>query len=239
MGRAQRPVSLRELTDELGIDRSSVFRLANTLKRRGFLAQAPGGKDYVLGFAIRRLAERVSWDNVLVQVAREHVAKLAGDTGETAHLAIRNGREALCIDHQLTDRPVGVSVRTGRAEPLHCTALGKALLLDCQLDQLTAIYGAEPLPEATSRAVSSLEGLAEECRRARRNGYGVDDEECHARVRCVAAPIRDGAGEIIAAIGVSAPADRLPKSQFKAVAKRVAAAAQAISAKVGGSTGNS
>src|SRR6476646_10102879 len=92
------PVPLGQLTALLGIDRSSAFRLANTLKRRGFLANPSGRKDYILGSALWRLAHQYDWGNMLIRVSREPLKRLASRTNETAHLAIREGKHALFVD---------------------------------------------------------------------------------------------------------------------------------------------
>ena len=98
-----------ELADLLAIDHSSAFRLANTLKRRGFLA-CPGGRtDYVLGPAIWRLSRQYDWSNMLVRVCHEHLKRLAGEAGETAHLAVREGRQALFVDHATSNQVILVS----------------------------------------------------------------------------------------------------------------------------------
>src|SRR6185369_3153481 len=83
------PVSLNDLTELVGIDRSSVFRLAFTLKRRGFLAYPAGRKDFILGPALWRLSDRYDWGTMLIRVSQEHVKQLARKTNETVHLAIR------------------------------------------------------------------------------------------------------------------------------------------------------
>ena len=86
------PVSLSELTGVLGIDRSSVFRLANTLKRRGFLAYPAGRKDYILGPALWRLSHHYDWGTMLIRVSQEYLKQLSKQSNETVHLAIREGR---------------------------------------------------------------------------------------------------------------------------------------------------
>src|SRR4029434_6245299 len=96
-GCSSEPVSLAEMTCLIGIDRSSVFRLANTLKRRGFLAYPAGRKDYILGPAIWRLSHEYDWGNMLIKVANENLKMLATQLNETAHLAIREGKQALFV----------------------------------------------------------------------------------------------------------------------------------------------
>jgi DNA-binding IclR family transcriptional regulator len=232
VGQARRPVSAAELTPVLGINRSSVFRLANTLKMRGFLAQLPS-KEYVLGSAVWRLANRFQWSQGFTRIAREQVAALAAETGETTHLAVQEGRQSVFVDHELTDQPVGVSVGSGRCEPLHCTALGKALIADCDGQALGELLGSEPLPASTKRTIRKIAELAKECQRVRRRGFAVDDEEFHKGVRCVAAPIRDASGGIVAAIGISAPSSRLSETRCEKVAQAVKRAAAQISGKLG------
>lgn len=232
VGKARRPVSTAELTPSLGLDRSSVFRLANTLKLRGFLAQLPS-KEYVLGSAVWRLAGSFQWSQGLTQLAREQVAALAADTGETTHLAVREGRLAVFIDHELTAQPVGVSVGSGRGEPLHCTAVGKALIADFDQQSLRELLGDDPLSAPSKRTIRTIPKLATECQKVQKQGFAVDNEEFHKGVRCLAAPIRDASGQIVAAIGISAPIERLSEARCKKVVLEVKRAAAEISAKLG------
>ena len=144
------PVPLARLTEILGIDPSSVFRLANTLKRRGFLANPNGRKHYVLGPAIWRLSREYDWSGMLISVCRDAVKALATRTGETAHLAVRDGREVFFIDHHASgDQGIIVPGQTGKRMPLHCTAHGKSLLADFGLAELKALYGSTPLERYT------------------------------------------------------------------------------------------
>ncbi len=226
----QRPVSLTDLTQVLKIDRSNVYRLANTLVLRGFLAQLPGSKEYVLGPAIGRLSCRFQWPK---QVAREQVLALAARTGETTHLAILEGSQAFLLDHQLCGHPVGVSTSSGHCEPLHATAVGKALIVDQNAQQLLRLFGGETLPRWTARTIRSAAELSEDCRRNRERGYAVDDEEFHERVRCIASPIRDASGAVVASIGISAPADRLPNCRCDDVGREVMKVAAEVSEKLG------
>jgi DNA-binding IclR family transcriptional regulator len=92
------PVSLSDLTAVLGIDRSSVYRLAHTLKRRGFLSHPGGWKNYILGPALWRLLHHYDWGTMLIRISREHLKQLAGETNETAHLAIREGTQGYASD---------------------------------------------------------------------------------------------------------------------------------------------
>jgi len=223
------PVPLGELTDRLGIDRSSVFRLAHTLKRRGFLANPNGRKDYVLGPSIWRLSQKYNWSKALVSICHERLKALAETTGETTHLAVREGRQTLFIDHFASRKQiVVVSGQAGEFAPLYCTAHGKALLADFGVDELRAVFGAKQFQRYTSRTIVSIDQLAKACAKIRADGYALDDGEFRREVRCLAAPLRDQDGLVIASIGISAPTVRFPKERYLTAARQVCAAASEI-----------
>ena len=234
VARSADPVPLAQLTDVLGIDPSSVFRLANTLKRRGFLANPNGRKHYVLGPAVWRLSREYDWSRMLISICHEAVKALATRTGETAHLAVREGREVFFIDHYASgDQGVIVAGQTGKLMPLHCTAHGKALLADFALAELKALYGTTPLERYTTRTSVSLPELAKVCRSVRAKGFSADDGEYLEDVRCVAAPVRDRSGLVIGSIGVSAPATRMAGGRDSVMARHVCDTAEHINALLG------
>lgn len=234
VARSAEPVPLAHLTQVLGIDPSSAFRLANTLKRRGFLANPNGRKHYVLGPAVWRLSREYDWSRMLIGICREPVKALATRTGETAHLAVREGREVLFIDHHASgDQGVIVAGQTGKLMPLHCTAHGKALLADFGLAELKGLYGATALERYTARTCVSLPDLAEACARVRVDGYAIDEGEYLEDIRCVAAPVRDRGGLVIGSIGVSAPTTRMAEGRVARLVQHVCDTVEHINALLG------
>ena len=223
------PVSLADLTSVIGIDRSSVFRLAYTLKRRGFLAYPAGRKDFILGPTMWRLAQRYDWGTMLVRIAQEHLRSLARQANETAHLAVREGKQALFIDHATANHVISVSGQTGEMVPLYCTAHGKALLEDMEQDELSRIFGSGPLPPYTKKTVRTISDLAKACAEIRAKGYSADNGEYQEGVRCAAAPIRAGNGSVVGSIGISAPLQRLSPDRYMECVKFVQEAAGEIS----------
>jgi IclR family acetate operon transcriptional repressor len=228
VARSNRALPIGQLRELLGINRSSVFRLANTLRRRGFLANPDGRNEYIIGPSIWRLFRNYDW-SMLVSFCRHHLKNLADLTGETAHLGVREKKQALFIDHQTSsNQMIAVTGRTGEFMPLHSTAHGKALLADCGLEELRAIFGSEPLTVYTPKTISSIEELATACAAIRKQGYSVDESEQIAEVRCVAAPIRDKDGAVVAAVGISAPAGRLSNERLSAAIRHVSETAKKI-----------
>ena len=214
------PVPLKQLTDLIGIDRSSVFRLANTLRQRRFIANPKGSNDYILGPTAWRLSRRYG-RTVLGTFFHPYLQELTTKVGETSHYAVREGDQAFFIDHHLpVGQVVSVAGQTGEFAPLHCTAHGKALLADFDVDGLRALLGRTPPQRYTRNTIASLTGLARACKRVRAAGFALDDGEYMEEVRCVAAPIRDPQGEIVASVGISSPVTRLRRPQIeRAVAK--------------------
>ena len=228
VGKSGEPVSLAHLSTLLGIDRSSAFRLANTLKRRGFLANPSAGKDYVLGPSVWRISRQYDWSKMLAKVAHHHLRALAAATKETAHLAVREGRKALFVDHVTTSHVIAISGQTGELVPLYCTSHGKALLADFEERELAQLFGGRQLKPFTKNTIQDVRALAAECRQIRANGFATDESEYLDGVRCVAAPIRDRDGAVIASIGISAPASRLSREREKECAGTVVSAAAQI-----------
>jgi IclR family acetate operon transcriptional repressor len=230
VAKSTEPVPLGDLTDLLGIDRSSVFRLAKTLKRRGFLANPNGRKDYILGPSIWRLSRKYDWSKTLVIFCHERLKLLASKTGETVHLAVREGRNALFIDHVSSPNQIlVVSGQTGEFVPLYCTAHGKALLADFGIPELKTLYGNTQLQRHTPRTITTIPALAKACEQIREEGYAFDDAELIEEVRCLAAPIRDKDGVVIASVGISAPVSRFPTEKLPGFARNVSDVAKAVS----------
>jgi DNA-binding IclR family transcriptional regulator len=213
VARSRHPVSLGELAEILEIDRSSAFRLAHTLRRRGFLSSPPGRKDYVLGSSMWTLSRQYDWSNMLIKVADPELKQLATQINETAHLAIREGKSALFIDSAHATHVIAVAGQTGELVPLHCTAHGKALIADADERELHSQFGAGPLQMYTKTTITTIKGLAKECAAIRERGYATDESEYTSEMRCVAAPIRVG-DDIVGSIGISAPSARFAKSLY-------------------------
>ena len=229
VAQSKQPVSLGELAELIGVDRSSAFRLAHTLRRRGFLSCPPGRKDYVLGSSIWMLSRHYDWSNMLIKVAHPELRALASQINETAHLAIREGASALFIDSAHANHVIAVAGQMGELVPLYCTAHGKALLAEDDESSLRKLFGAGPLQKYTPTTITTIKSLARECIAIGEQGYATDDSEYLAGVRCIAAPIRFGS-DIVGSIGISAPASRFAKSAYPDYAKKVRSVADRIAA---------
>jgi DNA-binding IclR family transcriptional regulator len=227
VARSKQPISSGELAELLSIDQSSAFRLAHTLRRRGFLSCPPGRKDYVLGSSMWTLSRQYDWSNMLVKVAHQGLKLLATQINETAHLAIREGKSALFVDSAHANHVIAVAGQIGELVPIYCTAHGKALLADADERELKAQFGAGPLQEYTKNTITTIGGLVKECASIRERGYAIDVSEYGEELSCIAAPIRLG-NHIVGSIGISAPASRFPKDLYPDYGMKVCSIAARI-----------
>jgi DNA-binding IclR family transcriptional regulator len=227
VAQSKQPVTLGDLATLIGIDRSSAFRLAHTLRRRGFLSCPPGRKDYVLGSSMWMLSRQYDWSNMLIKVAHVELKLLASQINETAHLAIREGKSALFIDSAHANHVIAVSGQTGELVPLYCTAHGKALIEEADETALRKQFGPGPLQKYTNTTITSIKALAKECSAIREQGYATDDSEYLSGVRCIAAAIRFG-HEIVGSIGISAPTSRFAKNAYPEYGEKVRQVADRI-----------
>lgn len=198
---------------------------------------ADGTKAYVLGFELYRMAKQFSWIEFLTQHASEILRKLAKETNETVHLAVRKGQKTIIVDNIASNQLLNVSFNVGTKGLLHWTSLGKALIMDHTDEELEQLFGAGPLKAATARTLKTTYELMSDLARCRKRGNTLDIEEYHKGIRCVGAPIRDDKYHIVAAVGISAPSYRLTAEKYEDMGELIKRATSSIEDKLRVSAG--
>lgn len=222
MAEQPRAVRLTDVAEALEIDKSNAAHLLKTLVAMGYAVQDDSRRYR----ASDKLAARARTEHTLEEIVavkeawRATLEALVGETGECAHLAVLVGPRVWYIDKVDSLLPLKVDHPIGALSPLHCTALGKAFLTFGQAQM------PDELPAFTLRTLTTRRALAEEIERTRARGYSIDDEEFAPGIRCVARPIYDAAGVMIAAIGVSGPSVRVTDERLHELGRIVAAAGQ-------------
>jgi DNA-binding IclR family transcriptional regulator len=226
-------IGVTEVAEKLKVDPSTAYRLLATLERHGFAAQDVDTKKYALGYGVLEVASGVLSRLSVVDISQPHLRSVAASTGENAHLAVRDRQSAVFVASESATGMLRVETQLGKAEPLHCTAVGKALLVDYTRAQLIELFGEDELQRYTAHTLTTIDELEAELGRVRRLGYAFDDEELHPGVRCISAPVRDRSGRIIAAFGISSPTVRLPRERTLELVEQICRAANAISVQLG------
>lgn len=225
-------MGISALASRLGLAKSTVHRLATTLVEYDILEQNRETGKYRLGLALFELGTLVRRKMDAASASQAEITALAESTGETVQLALLDHLSVLYIRIRESRQQVRMSSSLGSRAPAHCTSVGKALLAYQPPELMRQIVEAG-LKRYTMNTITDAESLAEELASIRAKGYAVDDEEIEVGLRCVAAPIRDHTGHVVAAISVAAPVQRMSKKNVQSTVPNVIAAADAISRRLG------
>lgn len=227
------PVGVTEVAERLQVDPSTAYRLLVTLEAGGLVQKDADSKKYGIGYGVLEIAYGLLRRLSVVSIADPYLRSIAALTGESTHVAVLDGTRAVFVGRQSGVGILRVETTIGSSEPAYCTAVGKALLADHLPAELRHLFGDEPLERFTPQTITTIPELSNELERVRRNGYAYDEEELHPGVRCVACPVRDHRGRIVAAFGLSMPATRLTREHLPGLVERITGAADNISSQLG------
>jgi DNA-binding IclR family transcriptional regulator len=225
-------MGISALAARLGLAKSTVHRLATTLVEYDMLEQNRETGKYRLGLAFFELGTLVRRKMDVTTEAQGEIHALADSSGETVQLAILDHLTILYIRIRESRQAIRLSSGLGSRAPAHCTGVGKALLA-FQPPEVVQQVVENGLRRCTEHTIIEPEKLRTELATIRARGYAIDDEEIEVGLRCVAAPIRDHSGQVVAAISVAAPVQRMSKKQVQATIPSVLAAAENISRRLG------
>lgn len=230
----ERPVvSLAEIAEKLGVHRSSASRLAATLAAAGYLQSAGEKGKYRLAGKLAALGALATDDTELRQAALPCLRELVKRCGETGHLAILDGAEAVTVEVVDGWHTVRMHSWVGKRSPAHCSSMGKSLLAGVTGDDLAVIYPEPRLEERTPASITDRADLERELAEIRVRGYAEDQEELEAGLCCVAAPVFCRTGDVVASISVSGPVSRINETTLPELARDVRQAAWDISQRLG------
>jgi DNA-binding IclR family transcriptional regulator len=229
---AARTCTASELATELDAHPRTIRRLLGRLVAEGYAIAVPDGRgEYMATLKLVALAGHVLERTDLVRVAFPYVARLRNASGEASQFSVPGEDGVLHLAQETGASVVMVKPRLGEQVPYHCTASGKALLAHLP-DRLERVLRGG-LEAYTERTLTDPVDLLLELTRVRSDGFAVDDRELSDDLRCVAAPVRDHTGAVIACIGISAPALRLTPEGVPDIAGHVMEAAGALSETLG------
>lgn len=226
-------LGVTELADRLGLHKSTVHRFVVNLEAAGFLERSGQSGRYRLGLRIFELGGLVMQQMNLWDEALPFLEGLVRDTGETGHLAVLDGGEAIYVERVETRRALRVPSAIGHGYPVHATNLGKVLLADLSDEELHEIVERRGLNAYTPKTITDLGALQEELVNIREQGFAVDNEEYDEGLRCIGAPISDHSGTVVAAIGIGGPVTRVTPERVQELAVVVMEAGHGLSRRLG------
>jgi len=194
-----------QIGEALDLDKSTVHRLLNTLKYKGYVHQNPVNLRYSNSYKLFEMGT-VEIDRLgLIRRANPYMESVASRTRETVNLALLDGSRAMYVEKIESSEIIKADIGVGRSYPAYVTSLGKVMLAFSSREKVIHLFEKEEFVRFTPNTVGSLDELLAELRIVRRRGYAVDDEEFIPGLACIAAPIRSGNGDAIAALSISYP----------------------------------
>ncbi len=225
-------LGVTELAGRLGLHKSTVHRFMVNLEAAGLVERTRSAR-YRLGLRIFELGGLVMQRMNLWDEALPFLEGLVRDTGETGHLAVLDGGEAIYIERVEARRALRIPSAVGRGYPAHATNLGKVLLADLAPERLRQLIGDRPLGAFTPHTITDPTELEAELERIRAQGFAVDNEEYDEGLRCIGAPIYDHSGHAVAALGIGGPVTRITPERVDVLAELVMTAARGLSRRLG------
>lgn len=204
-GSGQSGMTLGELASHTGVAVSTAHRYAISLLELGVLERDATGA-FRLGVTLITLAGRYLEEDGLRAAAQPYLAELVEISGETVHLGVPVGHHIVYVDKVESAKSVRLVSRIGSRVPLHCTAMGKAVLAFLDEPRRAEILAVQAEPR-TPRSLTG-DALLAELDTVRDQGFAIDDEENEEGVRCIGLPIMNASGRPVGAFSVSAPAGR-------------------------------
>lgn len=216
-----------KLANSLDMGKSTVHNHLSTLVHEGYVIKQD--KEYQLSLQFLELGGYVRNQLDIYKIAKPEIKRLAEETSELANLAVCEQGVLIYIDRSKGDQAVDLDTYTGLQAPLHCTALGKAILAYMPREEVESVLDRHGMPKLTSNTISNRQNLYQELDQIREDGFAQDQGERLEGLRCVAAPIKSSEDVVKGAISVSAPSSRMKSDRYnREIPEKVRSAANVI-----------
>lgn len=209
-------LSLKEITESVGLNKSTTFGLVNSLCLLGYLYQNSDNQKYSLGVKVLSLTNAMRRNNILIRVARPYLEKLSAKYQETVHSAIAFNHAVVYLDKVEAISSIYINTQIGTRNYMHCTGVGKCLLAYKSTEEIDAILNSK-LKAMTYNTITNPEKLKHELEKIRINGYAEDNEEIEIGLSCLSVPIFSGKDQPGFAISLSGPTTRIQLMNKKIV----------------------
>lgn len=196
-------MGVTEIGQKAGLHKSTVYRLINALVRRGYLEKDQNTGLYRIGLKFIEISSLYIKQIELKTEAAPFMRHLSESTGQVTHLAILDETEVVYIEKIDVIQNLRMYSQIGKRIPVYCSALGKVLLLGRSIDDQERILEKIKYTRHTDNTITSKAEFINELEIVRQRGWAVDNEEHETGIRCIAAPIRDFTGKVIAAISIT------------------------------------
>jgi DNA-binding IclR family transcriptional regulator len=225
----RREMTIAEISDSMGYNKSSIYKLLLTLDHHGFLARDPVTKRYSLGVALMEYGRAVLSGFDIQHAARPSLKSLAAYSGETAIISILRGTKLTILEVEESTAELHVSLAVGMTNPATATASGKAVLAYLPEKHLNEILRVEGLARHAKSSITNPGIFRSDLETTRKRGYAIDHQEFKEGITAVAAPVFSSKGAI-GAIAIVLPAFKMTDEKIRRYGKKCVEEAARLSA---------
>ncbi|MFB5193599.1 IclR family transcriptional regulator [Neobacillus sp. KR4-4] len=202
-------IQITRLAEQVGLTKGTLHRLLSTLSNMNYVVKDEETDKYKLGLQVLFLSRNLLNNSNIVTIAKPFLEKLSQEVNETVHLCIEDRGEVIYIDKIESNQTIRMYSRIGSRAPMYCTAVGKILLSDMNQDKFEELVSNITFIPKTPTTITSKEELIKEIETVKAKGYALDNAENEEMLRCIASPIYDHKGKIIASFSISGPNNRV------------------------------
>lgn len=227
-------MQITKLAEETNLSKSTVHRLLQTLITLKYVKQDSESERYTIGYRALYLSRNLIHSSAIIAQAKPLLQQLVEALNETVHLCIEEYEEVVYVDKIEANQTFRMSSRIGSRAPMYCTGVGKMILSGRTDEEIQDIMTRIAFIKKTEQTILSKEALVEEIQVIRRQGYAIDNIENENGIRCIAVPIRDFSGQIVASFSISGPSDRITIDWIEnGLSAKLLEVSKAISAQLG------
>lgn len=228
-----KPLQLTDLKEKTDLYPSTIHRILDTLRYLGYIEYVPNSEKYQLGIKCIELGMSKLSQIELITVASPFLDKLSKEFNENVYLAILHDGFVVYQAKKEVKRKIQITTHVGSRAHVHCTALGKVLILDLDEKERKEIFNKSGLPKLTKNTITDIGLLEKEIEKVRKYDFAIDNEENECDINCIAAPIRDCSGKVIAAISISGPSYRFHIDRYNELKEEIIKYGYIISKELG------
>jgi DNA-binding IclR family transcriptional regulator len=228
----ERPVlSGAQMAKMAALPRASVFRMLQTLEHAGYVdrvGEQGAHPSYRLGVAVLRLGFEYLSSMELTEQGRPVIESLSDACGHSAHIVVRDGRDVVFVAKSLGRLATFHAIQVGARLPAHATVLGRVLMADLSLTDITRLYAHHPMRSYTALTPTTAQALKEAIDEAAKEGVAVSQGGFESGISTIAAPVFDGEKRVCAAISVTVLLSKIPENKLPTLVMQVREAAQML-----------
>lgn len=211
----EKGMGVTEISRELDIHKSTVYRLLDTLKFRGYLEKNEDNHKYIAGIKLFEISSKVLNDIDSRIRVRPYLKELMQKTEETVHLGILDDGEIIYLDKVESTATIRMYSQVGKRAPVYSTSLGKTIMAHLPEAEVREILEEKGMEPQTENTITDVDEFLSHLEKVKKQGYAVDDEEQEKEIRCIAGPIFNHQGDVVASFSISAPINRMSKERLE------------------------